>query len=205
MSKAASVLILKNDQLIRVSTDNQEWSEPGGKIEKDETPWQCAVRECLEETGIDCSAFPKRQTFVIKACSMTCFVLDGTLSADPVAGKEIKHVEWCNVKDAMHGASFRLKQSLKGAHLQSAVAMEVEPVPSVHPSSASKLKPLTERILASAAKDIVNTVPECPASLTKLVAEHFATRPGQKWIYLKTAYRVSHDEDGTNLGYRLPR
>eukprot|EP00729_Bicosta_minor_P019542 gene19542-7177_t len=200
MSKAASVLLFKNDRLLRVSKDNQKWEEPGGKIEKGETPWQCAVRECLEETGIDCSGLPVIKTCVVEACGMTCFVLDGTLSANPVAGKEIKHAEWCDVKDALNGASFRLKQSLKAAHLQSAVAMEVEPVPSVHPSSASKLEPLTERILASAAREIVNTVPECPASLTKLVAEHFATKPGGKWIYLKTAYRVSHDEDGTLNG-----
>lgn len=200
MSKAASVLILKNDRLLRVSKDNHSWDEPGGKIEKDETPWQCAVRECKEETGIDCSGFPVIKTFVVDVCSMTCFVLDGTVCADPVPANEIQHAEWCNVKDAFNGASFRLKQSLKGAHLQSAVAMEVEPVPSVHPSSASKLEPLTERILASAAKEIVNTVPECPASLVKLVAEHFATKPGEKWIYLKTAYRVSHDEDGTLNG-----
>ena len=119
VTKAASVLILKNNQLLllRVSKDNQEWSEPGGKIEKDETPWQCAVRECKEETGIDCSGFPKLKTFVVEACGMTCFVLDGTNSADPVPANEIKHVQWCNLSDAMKGASFRLQQSLKGGQL----------------------------------------------------------------------------------------
>lgn len=117
MSKAASVLILKYGQLLRVSKDNQKWSEPGGKIEGNETPWECAVRECKEEAGIDCSEFPLIKTFVVEACGMTCFVLDGTVCANPVPANEIKHVEWCNLSDAILGASFRLQQSLKAAQL----------------------------------------------------------------------------------------
>ncbi|MGW7314595.1 NUDIX domain-containing protein [Streptomyces sp. NPDC054865] len=30
----------------------EEWQWPGGNMDPGETPWQCAVRECLEETGI---------------------------------------------------------------------------------------------------------------------------------------------------------
>ena len=32
----------------------ERWAIPGGHIEKDETIEQCAVREALEETGIEC-------------------------------------------------------------------------------------------------------------------------------------------------------
>ncbi len=31
-----------------------DWSHPKGKLERDETPLQCAVREVREETGMEC-------------------------------------------------------------------------------------------------------------------------------------------------------
>ena len=53
----AAILIKRNKILIarRRSTDNEggKWEFPGGKIERDETPQQCLVREMREELGIN--------------------------------------------------------------------------------------------------------------------------------------------------------
>lgn len=53
-SKRVRVVILyKNSILLqRSSFGHQDWSLPGGGIEKSETPKQAAVREVEEETGI---------------------------------------------------------------------------------------------------------------------------------------------------------
>lgn len=46
-------LIRDGDRLLLVqSSDNGEWSTPGGAIELDETPATAVVREVLEETGL---------------------------------------------------------------------------------------------------------------------------------------------------------
>ena len=40
------------------------WGFPKGKINQDEDPAQCAVREVMEETGYDSSPLLKREHFI---------------------------------------------------------------------------------------------------------------------------------------------
>ncbi len=51
---SASVLVADDDGRILLlrRTDNDLWSIPTGGLKKAETITQCAVRECLEETGV---------------------------------------------------------------------------------------------------------------------------------------------------------
>src|SRR5690625_4867275 len=49
---AAGVIILKNDHILLVHEENH-WSLPKGKREKNETMQQTAIREAKEETGLD--------------------------------------------------------------------------------------------------------------------------------------------------------
>ncbi|MEU8434138.1 NUDIX hydrolase [Streptomyces sp. NPDC029216] len=37
---------------LRAVGDTAVWQWPGGNMDHGETPWECAVRECFEETGI---------------------------------------------------------------------------------------------------------------------------------------------------------
>ncbi|MEV7416477.1 NUDIX hydrolase [Streptomyces sp. NPDC089919] len=45
--------------LLRAVSGPYPWQWPGGTMEHGETPWQCALRECQEETGIAFSG-PRR-------------------------------------------------------------------------------------------------------------------------------------------------
>lgn len=51
---ASNLLVSNNDGeiLMQQRRDTGQWALPGGKQELGETPSQCAVRECEEETGI---------------------------------------------------------------------------------------------------------------------------------------------------------
>lgn len=81
------------------------WGFPKGKVNKDETPEDCAAREVMEETGFDIKPFMDeneysemriseqltRLYYVPKVPSMTQF--------SPKTRGEIKSVEWFNVED----------------------------------------------------------------------------------------------------------
>lgn len=44
---------------LRATYSAEAWQWPGGNMDPGETPWQCAVRECLEETGMVFEGEPK--------------------------------------------------------------------------------------------------------------------------------------------------
>ncbi|MER5183836.1 NUDIX hydrolase [Streptomyces sp. NPDC002896] len=44
---------------LRAARNPALWQWPGGNMDPGETPWECAVRECLEETGLRIADEPK--------------------------------------------------------------------------------------------------------------------------------------------------
>ncbi|WP_025786310.1 8-oxo-dGTP diphosphatase [Sporosarcina sp. D27] len=61
MYKQTLCFVKRNDELLMLNRENNPmqglWNGVGGKIEENETPTECIVREVREETNIDISAY----------------------------------------------------------------------------------------------------------------------------------------------------
>lgn len=44
---------------LRAARNPELWQWPGGNMDPGETPWQCALRECVEETGLHITVEPR--------------------------------------------------------------------------------------------------------------------------------------------------
>ena len=67
----ASAYIINPDTkkiLLIMHRKNNQWTQPGGHIEDDETPEECALREAYEETGLKITIlgerFPREEDFI---------------------------------------------------------------------------------------------------------------------------------------------
>lgn len=45
-------VVICDDRVLLLANERDEWELPGGKLELDETPQACVVRELAEETGL---------------------------------------------------------------------------------------------------------------------------------------------------------
>ncbi|XP_053984791.1 m7GpppN-mRNA hydrolase [Hylaeus volcanicus] len=81
------------------------WSFPKGKVNEDEDPSHCAVREVLEETGFDISNLINENEYiesVINEQLVRLYIICGVqkdTKFQPKTRKEIKNVEWFSVAD----------------------------------------------------------------------------------------------------------
>lgn len=97
----------QNEILMVYNQDVQEWSLPGGKVEKGETLNQAVLRETFEETGYHVT---QKKLIALNECKMLHHDMHAvffTFSCDIVGGSkrtqfddEISKVEWKSFEDA---------------------------------------------------------------------------------------------------------
>ncbi|CAL7939307.1 unnamed protein product [Xylocopa violacea] len=81
------------------------WSFPKGKVNRDEDPSHCAVREVLEETGFDISNLIDENEYIesmINEHLVRLYIICGVqkdTKFQPKTRKEIKNVEWFSLAD----------------------------------------------------------------------------------------------------------
>lgn len=91
----------------RFLIDRQSWELPGGKVDEGETPEVAAVRECLEETGIECRGlqrlveyYPGLDNFNNRT---TLFLSDETRILRPFESDaaEVTEIAWMPLPEAL--------------------------------------------------------------------------------------------------------
>ncbi|XP_063230149.1 m7GpppN-mRNA hydrolase isoform X2 [Bacillus rossius redtenbacheri] len=102
--------ILLNEDMSQVLLVQSYWSRaswgfPKGKVNKDEDPYRCAIREVLEETGFDISRLIDKNDFieaVVNEQTVRLYVVTGINTEtkfQPRTRNEIKNVEWFPIAD----------------------------------------------------------------------------------------------------------
>jgi 8-oxo-dGTP pyrophosphatase MutT (NUDIX family) len=59
-------VVLLDERVLLVGNERAEWELPGGRLELDETPEQCVVREIAEETGWAVASGPILDSYVYR-------------------------------------------------------------------------------------------------------------------------------------------
>ncbi|BHF74887.1 mRNA-decapping enzyme subunit 2 [Sparganum proliferum] len=83
--------------------NNDRWTFPGGKINQNETLQQCAIREVMEETGLDIEHRLDENLFIDACLGETkrrAFIVEGfprTSRLQPSTRNEIEAITWFNI------------------------------------------------------------------------------------------------------------
>ncbi|KAF3012204.1 mRNA-decapping enzyme subunit 2 [Neopestalotiopsis sp. 37M] len=149
--------------LVRGWKNNSTWSFPRGKINKDETDLDCAIRECWEETGFDlrkAGLVPadddvKFFDITMRDQHLRMFVFrDVPMDTvfEPQTRNEIGKVAWYNLRDLP--AFRKKKQGGKQAEGGNGAAANAIPNASKFYNVAPFLVPLKKWVLSQKKKDI---------------------------------------------------
>jgi ADP-ribose pyrophosphatase len=109
----AGIVALREQQVLltrqyRFLPDAFSWELPGGRVDRGEAAETAAVRECLEETGVECQGLRKLVEYYPGLDNFdnrtTLFVSDTTRDARQFTPTESEVVEirWTPVQEALH-------------------------------------------------------------------------------------------------------
>ncbi|MFJ4156662.1 NUDIX domain-containing protein [Pseudomonas sp. NPDC090233] len=94
----ATVIYRKDGEVLFVRKRNAKWNLPGGRVERDETPLQAAMREMAEETGL---AFDElRYVTVYREEKVIHYLFEARKADDkPRPRNEIEACRWIKARD----------------------------------------------------------------------------------------------------------
>jgi 8-oxo-dGTP pyrophosphatase MutT (NUDIX family) len=108
----AGIVAIRDDSILltrqyRFLIDRLSWEIPGGRVDEGETPETAAVRECLEETGIECSGLRKLVEYYPGLDNFnnrtTVFLSEQTAVLKPFSAvaAEVTEIGWMPVPEAL--------------------------------------------------------------------------------------------------------